>query len=174
MGDLCYNDDLSGGGDFCDGGGLLISLPRRYGLSIGSEKEGTVSFWSFHYARESSSRTLLFVSFLHFFHRGSFAGWSYLVVSTSTLKIDAFLFTNDGGGEMSASSSISTLFYFCVFWWHSSSSFWWRVIIQLSSTKLHLPPTISICGYLARVGKYFRHNFSTVVGKGLMPLRFLI
>ena len=54
-----------------------------------------------------------------------------------------------------------------------SSYFDGGFLTQLSPAKLHLP-SISIWGFLARVKRYFKHNFFIVVGKGLVPLGFLI
>lgn len=90
--DLSNHGDLDGRGeDFYGGEELLTSSRGGGGFSISSEEEGIVSSWGLDSVGESSSRTLLFVSFLCFFHGRSFAGWSSLVVSTSTLEVDAFL-----------------------------------------------------------------------------------
>lgn len=57
-------------------------------------------------------------------------------------------------------------------------AFFLLVLIEVSyafkPTKLHLPPTISVYGYLMRVGKYFKHNFFTVDENVLAPLGFFI
>uniref|UniRef100_A0A9I9EJ17 Uncharacterized protein n=1 Tax=Cucumis melo TaxID=3656 RepID=A0A9I9EJ17_CUCME len=140
MGDLCYNDDLSGGGDFCDGGGLLISLPGRYGLSIGSEKE--VPF------------------FLLILMEGSYAIESHQVAPSSH---HVNLWVSHGGGQPSSSLPLqpsSSLplhelpffegfpvhFHPCVLFRFSSVAFSFVCLPQ----SLCLPPSL------------FHHRFSAV------------
>ncbi|TYJ96914.1 hypothetical protein E5676_scaffold220G00150 [Cucumis melo var. makuwa] len=89
MGDLGGKGDLGGGGSKIysrgNGRGSSISSRGRGGLSSkGRQEEGIMSSERLDSAGESLSRTLLFVSFLRFFHRGFLIGWSSLVGSNFT------------------------------------------------------------------------------------------
>ena len=114
------------------------------------------------------------LEFYSFSSRTVRMGRLFFVTSTSTLEVNSLRLSGNGDGDFSTSSfSNSNLLCFCVFWHLSSFLFWYRLLMRLSPVKLTFQP-IFISRYLTRLGRYLRHKFSTIVGKGEAPLECFI